>query len=119
MAHLLVAIVLAVMSGGPAPGSAEAHYRAGLWNEQHARFDQAVSEMKLAVKLAPDTSLYVAGLGDAAIKAGQLAEARQALAALRRLAIDHDVVPAQIRILAADLARAEQLAAARGAGLGS
>ena len=119
MSHLLLAIVLAVMSGASAPGSAEAHYRAGLWNEQHARFDQAVSEMELAVKVAPDNGLYLAALGDAAIKAGQLGEARRALAALRRLAIDHDVVPAQIRTLAADLARAEQLAAARGAGLGA
>src|SRR5690242_18686385 len=110
----LIGIVIAVMAATSAsPSGADAHYRAGLWNEQHARFEWAVLEMKEAVQIAPDSDLYLAALGDAAIKAGQLGEARQALSALRRLAVDHDVVPARIRILAADLERAERLAAAR------
>jgi hypothetical protein len=57
--------------------------------------------------------VYLAALGEACIRAGRLQDARTALADLRRLALTHDVVPAQIRILAGDLRRAEQLAAAR------
>ncbi|HEY7791209.1 MAG TPA: hypothetical protein VIC33_11880 [Vicinamibacterales bacterium] len=112
----LTIIALAALMGGTAaaqPKTAESAYRSGVALEQHARFDEALAAMREAVRLAPASDLYLAALGDAAIKADRLDEARRALRDLRRLAIDHEVVPARIRILGGDLERAERLAAAR------
>lgn len=96
------------------PSLADALYGLALIDQRHARFDQAVDELRRASRADPRSSVYLAALGEACIRAGRLQAARAALGDLRRLALTQDVVPAQIRILAGDLQRAEQLAAARG-----
>jgi Flp pilus assembly protein TadD len=95
------------------PSLADARYGLALIDQRHARFDPAVDELRRASRAEPSSSVYLAALGEACIRAGRLPDARAALDDLRRLALTHDVVPAQIRILAGDLQRAERLAAAR------